>query len=85
MPAAAAAALIPLRSKIVSTNVSDDVETAVLLLVVGLIVSELALRGRRARALVAQERQDLASIQGLGALVANGEDADYVLLATPRS
>ena len=30
----------------------------------------------------AQERQDLASIQGLGALVANGEDADYVLLAT---
>ena len=61
----------------------DDLETAaLLLLVVGLTVGELALRGRRARAMVAQERQDLASIQGLGALVANGEDADYVLLAT---
>lgn len=60
----------------------DDLETAVLLLVVGLTVGELALRGRRARALVAREREDLASIQGLGALVANGEDADYVLLAT---
>ncbi len=60
----------------------DDVETAVLLLVVGLIVGELALRGRRARALVAQQRQDLASIHGLGALVADGEDTDYVLLAT---
>jgi K+-sensing histidine kinase KdpD len=128
VPAATAAALIPLRSTIVSANVAlllvvtvvavaatgrrpaavlaavcaavgfnlfhtepylslritsgDDVETAVLLLVVGLIVGELALRGRRARALVAQERQDLASIQGLGALVANGEDTDYVLLAT---
>jgi len=61
---------------------SDDVETAFLLLVVGLTVSELALRGRRARALVTQERQDLASIQGLGALVAKGEAPDYVLLAT---
>ena len=40
------------------------------------------MRGRRARALVVQERQDLASIQGLGALVAEGEGADYVLLAT---
>jgi hypothetical protein len=61
---------------------SDDLETAVLLLAVGLAVGELAVRGRRARALVVQERQDLASIRGLGALVADGEDADYVLLAT---
>jgi K+-sensing histidine kinase KdpD len=128
VPAGAAAALIPLRGDLVSTNIalllvvsvvafaatgrrpaavlaaasaalgfnlfhtqpylsfrissSDDVETAVLLLLVGLIVGELALRGRRARALFTQERRDLASIRGLGALVANGEDADYVLLAT---
>lgn len=60
----------------------DDLETAALLLAVGLTVGELALRGRRARAEVARERQDLASIRGLGALVASGEDADYVLLAT---
>ena len=128
VPAATAAALIPLRDTIVSTNIAlllvvtvvafaatgrrsaavlaavsaavgfnlfhtepylslrinarDDLETAVLLLVVGLAVGELAVRGRRARALVVQERQDLASIRGLGALVADGEDSDYVLLAT---
>jgi K+-sensing histidine kinase KdpD len=128
VPMAAAAALVPVRDDLVSTNIalllviavvgfaatgrriagvlaavsaalafnlfhtepylslriasSDDIETAVLLLLVGLIVSELALRGRKARALVTQERQDLASIQGLGALVATGEAPDYVLLAT---
>ena len=53
-----------------------------LLLVVGLAVGELAVRGRRARAVAARGRRDLASLQGLGALVAEGEDADYVLLAT---
>lgn len=61
---------------------SDDIETAVLLLLVGLIVGELALRGRRARAAVVQDRHDLASLQGLGALVAAGEEPDYVLMAT---
>jgi len=61
---------------------NDDLETALLLLAVGLAVGELAVRGRRARALVAQERRDLASIQSLGALVADGEGSDYVLLAT---
>jgi K+-sensing histidine kinase KdpD len=60
----------------------DDVETAVLLLLVGLAVGELASRGLRARAAVARGRRDLASIYGLGALVAKGEDADYVLMAT---
>ena len=60
---------------------SDDVETAVLLLVVGLAVGELAVRGRKARAVAERGRRDLASLQGLGALVADGEDADYVLLA----
>lgn len=59
-----------------------DIETAALLLVVGLTVGELALRGRRARYLVAREREDLASIQGIGALVAEGESPDYVMLAT---
>ena len=49
--------------------------------VVGTILGGLALRGRRARALLTQERQDLAAIQGLGALVAAGEAPDYVLLA----
>ncbi len=61
---------------------SDDLETALLLLAVGTAVGELALRGRRARFLVARGEQDLASIQGLGRLVVEGEDLDYVLLAT---
>lgn len=126
-PVAVAAALIPVRDDLVSTNIAlllvvvvvavaatghrvaaavaalfaagafnffhtrpyyslridsnDDVETAVLLLVVGLAVGELAARGRRARGAVDRGRRDLASLQGLGALVAEGEDADYVLLA----
>jgi K+-sensing histidine kinase KdpD len=61
---------------------TDDVVTAVLLLVVGIAVGELALRGRRARVMVVQSQHDLRSIQGLGRLVAVGEDPDYILLAT---
>jgi hypothetical protein len=60
----------------------DDIETAVLLLAVGIAVGELALRSRRAKALVVEREQDLRSIAGLGRLVADGEDLDYVLLAT---
>ena len=59
----------------------DDVETALLLLLVGLAVGELASRGRQARAAAARGRRDLASLHGLGALVATGEDTDYVLMA----
>ncbi len=61
----------------------DDVETAVLLLLVGLAVGELASRGLAPAAppRIVVER-DLASLYGLGALVAKGEDADYVLMAT---
>ena len=63
-------------------NSSDDVETAVLLLVVGLAVAELAVRGQTGtggwpNGVAATSR----ALQGLGALVAQGEDADYVLLA----
>jgi K+-sensing histidine kinase KdpD len=59
----------------------DDVETAALLLLVGLAVGELASRGLQAQAAAARGRRDLASLHGLGALVAKGEDADYVLMA----
>lgn len=61
---------------------SDDLETAALLLLVGLIVGELAVRGRRARATVTRDRHDLAALHGVGALVATGEPPDYVLMAT---
>jgi len=60
----------------------DDLVTAGLLLLVGIVVGELALRTRRARYWAAVERADLRSIQGLGRLVAEGESADYVLMAT---
>jgi len=59
----------------------DDAVTTALLLIVGLVVGEIALRGRRARVVAAQERRDLDLIAGLGALVATGEDPHYVLLA----
>ncbi|MFL6203906.1 MAG: hypothetical protein ACJ739_01000 [Acidimicrobiales bacterium] len=56
-------------------------ERAFLLLVIGLVVGEIALRRRRARAVAAQDRADLDVIAGLGELVATGEDPAYVLLA----
>ena len=55
----------------------DDVETAVLLLLVGLAVGQLAGRGWRPRRR-RRRRRDLASLYGLGSVVAKGEDADYV-------
>jgi K+-sensing histidine kinase KdpD len=61
---------------------ADDVQTTALLLVVGVAVGEVALRARRAQASAVQGRRDLASLHGLGKLVAEGEDADYVLMAT---
>ena len=61
---------------------SDDLETTLLLLFVGLIVGEVALRGRRARFAAAQGRHELAALHGLGAMVATGEDSDRVLRAT---
>lgn len=60
----------------------SDVETTVLLLIVGVAVGELALRTRRAQADAQRGVRDLARIHGVGRLVADGEDADYVLLAT---
>jgi K+-sensing histidine kinase KdpD len=60
---------------------SSDVETAVLLLAVGIAVGELALRAWRAEAHVRRGERDLERLHGLGRLVADGEDADYVVLA----
>jgi K+-sensing histidine kinase KdpD len=60
----------------------SDVETAVLLLAVGIAVGELALRARRAEDSVRRGERDLERLHGLGRLVADGEDADYVVLAT---
>jgi K+-sensing histidine kinase KdpD len=63
-------------------DASSDLETAVLLLLVGIAVGELALRTRRAEAHARRDARDLQRLHGLGRLIADGEDVDYVLMAT---
>jgi len=60
---------------------ADDVETAVLLLVVGLLVGQLAVLARRHQAEVAQSRSEIARLRRLAELVARGEDGADVLMA----
>jgi hypothetical protein len=59
----------------------DDVETTVLLLVVGLLVGTLASWARRARSSAALGRSELRSIHRLAEKVAAGESATDVILA----
>lgn len=58
----------------------DDVVTAAVLLAVGLVVGELALRGRRHRAAAEESSSDIALIHSVAELVAAGESADYIVL-----
>jgi Domain of unknown function (DUF4118) len=51
----------------------DDVVTAGLLLAVGIVVGELAIRSRRSRRAVEQGRDDLAHLHAIAELVASGE------------
>jgi K+-sensing histidine kinase KdpD len=60
----------------------SDLETAVLLLVVGLAVGAVAVRTRRAVAVSRRDARDLERLQGLGKLIAEGEDVDYFIMAT---
>ncbi|MBV8159694.1 MAG: DUF4118 domain-containing protein [Acidimicrobiia bacterium] len=126
-PAAVAAALVPLRSAIGSTNVAlvlvavvvavatlgrrfsaavaalsaaawfdffhtrphysftinahDDVVTAVVLLVVGLVVGELSVRRRRHHAAAVDGSTDIARIHAIAELAASGEKPDFVIMA----
>jgi poly-gamma-glutamate capsule biosynthesis protein CapA/YwtB (metallophosphatase superfamily) len=61
-------------------NSRDDVVTATVLLAVGLLVGELAVRGRRHRAAAREGSSDIALIHSVAELVAAGEPADYVVL-----
>lgn len=60
---------------------ADDVETALLLLVVGLIVGQLALVSRRHLAQAERGRSEIDRLRRLAALVARGEDGADVLMA----
>jgi hypothetical protein len=57
----------------------QDVETAVLLLVAGLIVGQLSARNRRNRGLVVQQGDDLARIQAVAELMAAGAEPHDVV------
>ncbi|MEU2451149.1 DUF4118 domain-containing protein [Streptomyces sp. NPDC012765] len=57
----------------------DDIETAVLLLVVGLVVSQLAVRARRLRAVVVTDTAHLSSLRGTARLVEDGGSPEAVV------
>jgi Domain of unknown function (DUF4118) len=58
---------------------SDDVETTVLLLVVGVLVGTIAARGRRARQAATDARDEIQRVHRLAELTAAGEDGAAVL------
>ena len=58
-----------------------DLTTEILFVTVGLLVGELAARGRRYQQAAARGRLDLSRIHDLGERIAGGEDPDFVLIA----
>jgi Domain of unknown function (DUF4118) len=64
-----------------SISNASDVETAVLLLVGGLIVGQLSARNRTNRGLVVQGSLDLGRIQNIAELMASGAGPDEVVAA----
>ncbi len=60
-------------------NSRDDVETAVLLLVVGLIVGELVVRNRRSQTHAAESRAEVIRVRRLSELAAGGEPAGRLI------
>jgi K+-sensing histidine kinase KdpD len=59
----------------------SDVTTEVLFVVVGLIVGDLAARGRRHQREAVQGRHELSRLHDLGERIAGGEEPDFVLIA----
>ncbi|MFJ6782472.1 DUF4118 domain-containing protein [Streptomyces yangpuensis] len=57
----------------------DDVETAVLLLVVGLIVSQLSVRARRLQSTVTSDAAQLSSLRGSARLTEDGRSPEAVV------
>lgn len=58
-----------------------DITTEVLFVCVGLIVGELAVRGRRYQQAAARGRLDISRLHDLGERIAAGEEPDFVLIA----
>jgi K+-sensing histidine kinase KdpD len=59
----------------------NDLTTEVLLLVVGLIVGELAVRSRRHREAADEGHDELARIHNLAEQIAGGEEPDFVVMS----
>jgi K+-sensing histidine kinase KdpD len=62
-------------------NKHEDLVTAGLLLVTGLVVGELAVRAQQHKAAAVRGSNDIARIHGVAELVAAGEPADFVVMA----
>jgi K+-sensing histidine kinase KdpD len=60
---------------------SADITTELLFVVVGLLVGELAARGRRERLAAALGRNEIARLHDLSQRIADGEDPDFILIA----
>ena len=60
-------------------NRQDDIETAVLLLVVGLIVGEVVVRARRSETRAAVSRAEVVRVRRLSELAAGGEPAGRLI------
>ena len=75
-----------------SIDKADDFETTILLLIVGLIVGQIAVRSQLHREAAARGRSEISRLSRVADLVARGEDPADVLLAaqaeltdTPRA
>jgi hypothetical protein len=60
---------------------SDDIQTTVLLLVIGFVVAELVTYSRRHRAASANRGDEIARLHRVGELVASDSDAEDVILS----
>ena len=59
----------------------SDITTELLFVAVGLLVGEMAARGRRHQRAAARGRLDLSRIHDLGERIAEGEEPEFVLIA----
>lgn len=60
-------------------NSRDDIETAVLLLIVGLVVGEVVVRARRSHTHAAESRAEVVRVRRLSELAAGGEPAGRLI------
>jgi hypothetical protein len=65
-------------------NSRDDVETTLLLLVVGMVVGELVVRTRRSERAAAESRREVGEIRDLAELAAGGESPGELVLIVRR-